>query len=63
MPQPTRVKYLSWLYSRVHYIRQGQKGLTGTNTLAYYEHSLIMVARTFITLDSGHVSRLGRKRK
>ncbi len=29
------------------------KGLTGTNTLAYYEHSQIMPAKSFKTLGAG----------
>jgi hypothetical protein len=34
-------------------IRLGLKGLLGTNTLAYYEHSLIMDAKCFITFGQG----------
>jgi hypothetical protein len=31
----------------------GWKGLSGTNTLAYYKHSLIGVVKSFITLTPG----------
>jgi hypothetical protein len=31
-------------------IRLGWKGMPGTNTLAHYEHSYIMAAKSFITL-------------
>jgi hypothetical protein len=33
--------------------RQGWKGFPGTNTLAYYKHSLITVVKSFITLAPG----------
>jgi len=34
-------------------IRLGWKGLPGTNTLAFYEHSSIAEANSFITLRPG----------
>jgi hypothetical protein len=34
-------------------IRLGWKGLPGTNTLAYYENSLITDRKSFITLGPG----------
>jgi hypothetical protein len=34
-------------------LRLGWKGLSGTNTLAYYKHSLIVVVKSFITLTPG----------
>ena len=34
-------------------IRQGWKGLLGTNTLAYYENSLNTSVKSFITLGPG----------
>jgi hypothetical protein len=34
-------------------IRLGWKGLPGTNTLAYYEHSQLTDVKRFITLDPG----------
>jgi hypothetical protein len=33
-------------------IRLGWKGITGTSTLAYFEHSLIMALKSFITLGT-----------
>jgi hypothetical protein len=36
-------------------IRQGWKGLPGTNTLAYYENSKIADVKSFITLGLGLV--------
>ncbi len=39
-------------------IRPGWKAFPRTNTLAYYEHSLITAVKSFITLGPG---RLGEK--
>jgi hypothetical protein len=38
-------------FSNIHYTRM--KGLPSTNTLAYYEHSLIMAVKSFITFGPG----------
>ncbi len=34
-------------------IRLGWKGISGTNTLAYYEHSQIAAVKSFMTLGPG----------
>jgi hypothetical protein len=53
--EPTRVKHLQMLHSKVGSwlhtnIRLGWKGLSGSNTLAYYENLLITTVKSFIGL-------------
>jgi hypothetical protein len=58
-PEPITVEHLSGtlllgrLLTLSTNLRLGWKGLTGTNTLAYYKHSLIAVVKSFITLTPG----------
>jgi hypothetical protein len=44
---------LRWAGATLTNIRMGWKGLPGTNTLAYYEHSEIAGMKGFITLGPG----------
>jgi hypothetical protein len=60
-PEPTRVEHVidAPLYGRLlalpTNIRLGWKGLTGTKTLAYYEHLQITDEKSFITLGPGRL--------
>ena len=42
-------------------IRQGWKGLPGTNVLAYFEKSSVTAVKRFITLAPGLLRRRGRQ--
>ncbi len=52
-PELTRVKYLSGAPLLPTNIILGCKGFTGTNTLAYNQHSYCMAMKSFITLGPG----------
>ena len=51
--QPFRCSTLGSAPALPANIRQGWKGLLGTNTLAYYENLYITAVKSFIGLDPG----------
>ncbi len=56
--EPTRVKRLLVFHSRVGFwscLKLCCKGMLGTNTLSYYEQTLITDVKSFITLGPDHV--------
>jgi hypothetical protein len=46
-----RCSYLGWAPALSTNNRLGWRGMPGTNTLAYCEHSLILAVKCFMTFD------------
>ncbi len=56
VPGASPIKLLTTVFYEFTNIRQGWKGLLGTNKLAYYENSLITSIKSFMSLVLGLAS-------